>query len=78
MDKAGSPSRPIEYRVSVRLADGRALRPAPFFTRRARHLGDLVNLPVRPDGEIEPGEAYDWRVAAVEEDGKLLVLEFAA
>jgi hypothetical protein len=31
---------------------------------------------VRPDGELQPGERFDWRVAAVEEDGTLLVLEF--
>ena len=66
----------IEYRVRVRLGSGRLLRSAPFFTSRARRLGDLIRLPVRPDGELEPGERFDWRVAAVEEDGTLLVLEF--
>jgi len=66
----------IEYRVRVRLGSGRQLSAAPFFTNRERFLGDVVRLPVRPDGELEPGEDYDWRVAAVEEDGKLLVLEF--
>jgi hypothetical protein len=66
----------IEYSVRVRLRSGRQLRAAPFFTNKMRKLGDLVRLPVRPDGELEPGEDYDWRVAAVEEDGTLLVLEF--
>jgi len=66
----------FEYRVRVRLPSGRLLRAAPFLTPRARRLGDRVRLPVRPDGELQPGERFDWRVAAVEEDGKLLVLEF--
>ena len=66
----------IEYRVRVRLGSGRQLRAAPFFTNRERVLGDVVRLPVRPDGELEPGEDYDWRVAAVEEDGTTLVLEY--
>jgi hypothetical protein len=66
----------FEYRVRVRLPSGRLLRAAPFLTPRPRRLGDLVRLPVRPDGELQPGERFDWRVAAVEEDGKLLVLEF--
>jgi hypothetical protein len=66
----------IEYRVRVRLRSGRSLRAAPFFTTKARRLGDLVRLPVRPDGELHPGNLFDWRVAAVEDDGKLLVLEF--
>jgi hypothetical protein len=66
----------IEYRVRVRLRSGRLLRAAPFFTSRKRRLGDLVRLPVRPDGELQPGEGYDWRVAAIEDEGKLLVLEF--
>ena len=66
----------FEYRVRVRLASGRLLRAAPFLTSRPRRLGDLIRLPVRADGELQPGERFDWRVAAVEEDGKLLVLEF--
>lgn len=66
----------IEYRVRVRLGSGRQLSPAPFFTNRERCLGDLVRLPVRPDGELEPGEGHEWRVAAIEDDGKLLVLEY--
>jgi hypothetical protein len=66
----------FEYRVRVRLASGRLLRAAPFLTPRPRALGDVVRLPVRADGELQPGERFDWRVAAVEEDGKLLVLEF--
>ena len=52
------------------------MRTAPFFTPRARRLGDLVCLPVRADGELHPGERFDWRVAAVEDGGKVLVLEF--
>ena len=68
--------RQFEYRVRVRLAGGRLMRAAPFFTSRPRRLGDLVRLPVRPDGELHPGDLFDWRVAAVEDDGKLLVLEF--
>jgi hypothetical protein len=66
----------IEYRVRVRLGSGRLLRAAPFFTTKSRQLGDLVRLPVRADGELHPGERFDWKVAAVEEDGKVLVLEF--
>jgi hypothetical protein len=66
----------FEYRVRVRLPGGRHLRTAPFLTPRQRRVGDVVSLPVRPDGELQPGERFDWRVAAVEEDGKLLVLEF--
>jgi hypothetical protein len=70
------PEDQLEYQVRVRLPDGRASRPTRFFTRRARGLGDVVRLPVRPDGELRPGEAYDWRVAAVEENGTMLLLEF--
>jgi hypothetical protein len=66
----------FEYRVRVRLPGGRLLRTAPFFTSRPRGLGDLVRLPVRADGELHPGERFDWKVAAVENGGKLLVLEF--
>jgi hypothetical protein len=66
----------FEYRVRVRLPSGRLLRAAPFLTSRARGIGDVVCLPVRPDGELEPGERFDWRVAAVEDNGKVLVLEF--
>ena len=66
----------FEYRVRVRLASGRLLRSAPFLTSRPRRLGDLVRLPVRADGQLHPGERFDWRVASVEDDGKLLVLEF--
>ena len=66
----------IEYRVRVRLGSGRLLSTAPFFTNRERSLGDFVRLPVRPDGELEPGEDYDWRVTAVEDGGKVLVLEY--
>jgi hypothetical protein len=66
----------FEYRVRVRLPSGKLLRAAPFLTPRARRLGDLIRLPVRADGELHPGERFDWRVAAVEENGKLLVLEF--
>jgi hypothetical protein len=66
----------FEYRIRVRLRDGRALGVTRFLTPRRRAVGDLVELPVRPDGELQPGEQYEWRVAAVEEDGTLLVLEF--
>ena len=66
----------FEYRVRVRLPSGRLLGAAPFFTPRRRRVGDLVRLPVRPDGELHPGQRFDWQVAAVEDDGKLLVLEF--
>jgi hypothetical protein len=66
----------FEYRVRVRLASGRLLRAAPFLTSRPRKLGDRVRLPVRADGELQPGERFDWRVAAIEDDGKVLVLEF--
>ena len=66
----------IEYRVRVRLRSGRLMRAAPFFTPKARRLGDLVRLPVRADGELHPGNLFDWRVASVEDGGKLLVLEF--
>jgi hypothetical protein len=66
----------LEYRLRVRLPGGRILRAAPFFTSRPRVLGDLVRLPVRADGELHPGERFDWRVAAVEDEGTVLVLEF--
>jgi hypothetical protein len=66
----------FEYRVRVRLASGRVLRAAPFLTPRERGLGDLVQLPVRADGELQPGERFDWRVTAIEDGGKVLVLEF--
>jgi|GEM_PF-6760317 hypothetical protein len=66
----------FEYRVQMRLPSGRRLRTAPYYTPTERHVGDLVRLPVRPDGELQPGERYAWRVAAVEEGGRLLVLEF--
>jgi hypothetical protein len=66
----------FEYRVRIRLASGRLLRAAPFLTPRPRRVGDLVRLPVRADGELQPGERFDWQVAAVEDDGRLLVLEF--
>jgi len=66
----------LVYRLRVRLPGGRILRAAPFFTSRPRVLGDLVRLPVRADGELHPGERFDWRVAAVEDEGTVLVLEF--
>lgn len=66
----------FEYLVRVRLGSGRLLRAAPFLTSQPRHVGDLVCLPVRADGELQPGERFDWRVAEVGDGGKLLVLEF--
>jgi hypothetical protein len=64
----------FEYQVRVQLASGRKLRSAPFLTRKERHLGDVVRLPVRPaDGELQPGDCYDWRVTAVEDDGTLVL-----
>jgi hypothetical protein len=75
VSEAGPPGE-FEYRVRARLPNGRYLRPVPFFTRRSCGVGDVVKLPVRRDGELWPGEGYTWRVAAVEEDGKLLVIEF--
>lgn len=60
----------------MRLRDGRALRLTRFLTPRRRAVGDVVELPVRPDGELQPGEHYAWRVASVEDDGNVLVLEF--
>ena len=66
----------FEYRIRVRLRDGRALRVTRFLTPRRRGVGDVVRLPVRPDGELQPGEHYAWRVASVEDGGTLLVLEF--
>jgi hypothetical protein len=71
-----SPDDQLEYQVRVQLPDGRRLRPTRFFTRRARAVGDVVRLPVRPDGELQPGEAYVWRVAGVEQGGTVLLLEF--
>jgi hypothetical protein len=71
-----SPVDQLEYQVRVQLPDGRKLRPTRFLTRRARKLGDVVRLPVRPDGELRPGEVYDWRVAGIEQDGTVLLLEF--
>ena len=66
----------FEYRVRVRLPSGRLLQPAPYLTSQPRRVGDLVSLPVRADGELQPGERFDWRVAEVGDGGKLLVLEF--
>jgi hypothetical protein len=66
----------FQYRIRVCLRDGRSLRPATFLTPRRRDVGDLVRIPVRQDGELQPGEIYEWRVAALEEGGTMLVLEF--
>jgi hypothetical protein len=66
----------FEYRLRVRLPGDRLVRAAPLLTPRPRLLGDHVCLPVRADGELHPGERFDWRVVAVEEGGELLVLEF--
>jgi hypothetical protein len=66
----------FNYRIRVCLRDGSCLRPATFLTPRRRGVGDLVRIPVRQDGELQPGEHYDWRVAAIEDGGTMLVLEF--
>jgi hypothetical protein len=76
VSEARPPPDQLEYEVRVQLPDGRALRPTRFLTRRARRLGDVVRLPLRPDGELRPGESYDWRVAGVEGDGNVLLLRF--
>jgi hypothetical protein len=73
-----SEKRRLEYRLSVRLADGRVVRPTPFLTYRSRGVGDEVRIPVAPDGELRPGDLHAWRVVAVAESGTLLVLEHDA
>jgi len=68
-------SSSVEYRLIVRLDDGRAVSSAPLLTTHPRHLGDEVRIPLRPDGELRPGEIHAWRVAAVGDGGAVLVLE---
>ena len=68
-------SAPVEYRLTVRLEDGRVVSSAPLLTTHPRHLGDEVRIPLRPDGQLRPGEIHAWRVTAVGDGGALLVLE---
>jgi hypothetical protein len=74
----GDGQRRLEYRLSVRLGDGRVVRSMPFLTHRSRGVGDEVRIPIGPDGELRPGELHAWRVVAVGENGTLLVLEHDA
>jgi len=73
-----STSFPLEYRLAVRLGDGRVVSSAPLLTTQPRRLGDEVRIPVRPDGELRPGEIHAWRVAAIGDGGGRLVLEHVA
>lgn len=74
----GDGQRRLEYRLSVRLGDGRVVRTMPYLTHRPRGVGDEVRIPIGPDGELHPGDVHSWRVVAVGEDGTLLVLEHDA
>jgi hypothetical protein len=74
----GDGQRRLEYRLNVRLGDGRIARSMPFFTHRSRSVGDEVRIPIGPDGELRPGDLHSWRVVAVGEHGTLLVLEHDA
>jgi hypothetical protein len=71
-------SSSVEYRLTVRLRDGRVVPSAPLLTAHRRHLGDEVRIPLRPDGELRPGEIHAWRVAAVGDGGDVLLLEHVA
>jgi hypothetical protein len=70
----GDGQRRLEYRLNVRLGDGR-VRSMPFLTHRSRGIGDEIRIPMGPDGELRPGDVHSWRVVAVGEHGTLLVLE---
>jgi len=73
----GDGQRRHEYRLKVRLGDGR-VRSMPFLTHHSRGIGDEVRIPIGPDGELRPGDVHSWRVVAVGEHGALLVLEHDA
>jgi hypothetical protein len=68
----------LEYRLDVRLGDGRSVRSMPFLTHHSRVVGDEIRIPIGPDGELRPGVLLAWRVVAVAENGKRLVLEHDA
>ena len=74
----GDGQQRLEYRLDVRLGDGRIVRSMPFLTQHSRGVGDEVRIPIGPDGELRPGDVHSWRVVAVGEHGKLLVLEHDA
>lgn len=61
----------LTYKVRLLGTTGEA---GPLTTRRRRHVGDFVNLPVRRDGQGEPGDGHIWCVTSIEDD--LLVLEY--
>jgi hypothetical protein len=64
----------IEYRLLLRNPDGES--PGGMFrTRRARNLGDLVNLPTGPDGSSEAGKGHTWRVVATGDEPPTLTLQ---
>ena len=68
----------IEYELRIRLPDGREEPSGSFTTRRARAVGDVVNLPTGPDKKSRPGKGYVWRVARIEDGGRMLVLDYEA
>jgi len=74
----GDGQQRLEYRLDVRLGDGRSVRSMPFLTHHSRGVGDEIRIPIGPDGELRPGDVHSWRVVAVGEHGTLLVLEHDA
>jgi hypothetical protein len=64
------------YRLRLRFPDRRE-RLSALTTRRPREIGDFVNLPIGPTGESRPGKGHVWRVTSTEDDGQLLVLDYA-
>jgi hypothetical protein len=80
-EKDSLPQEPpaIRYRLWLRFPDGPldlGGAKSCVRTRRARRIGDLVNLPTGPDGESHPGTGYLWRVTAVRDDGAVLALDY--
>jgi hypothetical protein len=67
-------SKPIQYLVRLRLPGGAEKESGPFATH-SQAAGDVVNLPIGPDGKAGPGKGHVWRVVAVE-TGPLLVLDY--
>jgi dipeptidase E len=63
----------FQYEVRFRLPDGIEKSSGSFTTHRERQLGEIVNLPEGPDGLARGGKGFIWRIAAIEEDGTLVL-----
>jgi len=67
---------PMVYKLRLCLPDGTERQNSSLTTLRPRSAGDVLNVPLGPDGRSRPGRGFLWRVAALEDEGKTLVLGF--